>query len=41
MSGKEKYIEKYFNKQKRMKYRQQLFEEILMAEEAQKRTQSS
>lgn len=41
MDGKEKYIEKYFNKQKKMKYRQHLFEEILRAEEAQKETQSS
>lgn len=38
MNGKEKYIEKYFNKQKKMKYRQHLFEEILRAEEAQKKT---
>lgn len=41
MDGKEKYVEKYFNKQKKMKYRKHLFEEILKAEEAQKKAQSS
>ncbi|KAL0265982.1 UNVERIFIED_CONTAM: hypothetical protein PYX00_011699 [Menopon gallinae] len=40
MGGKEKYVEKYFNKQRRMKYREHLFEEIIKAEKAQREARS-